>query len=273
MKAQRRHELKTNTLDKVLTGAPDATRKYAGMLLLVVLAAVAAYSLVRYRINSARESARVATENLSTARNYITQLGQLDFAPSYVAPPQTKAEFRKRWADDARTALDQVSQSANEPRLLAEALLAKGDLSWTLANLDELPGAATQPSLRVEGIQRELLDAAEDAYTQIGTLHPDQQASVIAAKFGLAAVAENRGEWDKAKAQYEAIVNDANAAEAFKTQARIRLEKAADWSTPVILAAATTQEAVPALPTAPPTTTSTPTTVPASAAATQAIEE
>ena len=40
MKAERRHELQQNTLDQALTRAPEAARKYGGMVLLILLAAV-----------------------------------------------------------------------------------------------------------------------------------------------------------------------------------------------------------------------------------------
>jgi hypothetical protein len=236
MKSDRRHEFKENTLDKVLTGAPDIGRKYGGMLLLVVLAAVVGYMLIRYRINSTREAHRAASENLATARTNINQLGQLEMVP---VPAQQKAEMRKRWADDARAAIDAVSGSANDPTLLAEALLAKGDLNWTLAHMKELPEAATQPALRLQGNRDALLGEAESAYAQVVTGYGEQKLAVVAAQLGLAAVYEDNGAWDKAKQNYQILIDDPTVAEAYKTQARIRLEKAADWSQPVLLAAAT----------------------------------
>jgi len=251
MKAERRHQLKTNTLDQVLTGAPDVGRKYGGMLLLIVLAAAAAYLLVRYRINAARDAERTATENLTAARMSISQLGQLNMIP---IPGAQKVEYRKQWSDEARGAIDNVMQTANEPRLLAEALLAKGDLSWALAQLEEPAEAATRPSLKFEATPKQLLGEAEAAYDQVRTQYGNQHAAVIAANFGLAAVYENLGDWEKAKARYKAIIDDPTATEAYKTQADIRLAKAADWAKPVLLVPTTQAAAIEASPATAPTT-------------------
>ncbi len=236
MKAERRHELQQNTLDQALKRAPEAARKYGGMVLLVVLAAVVGYVLIRYRISSAREAEQVATENLATARTNINQLARLHLYP---IPPQQMTEFRKQWSDDTRTAIDSITGSVNDPKLLAEALLARGDLNWALAQMDEPAGAATQPALRLEVDQKTLLSEAESAYTDVVTQYGNQKQTVVAAHFGLAAISENRGEWDKAKQTYEQIANDEAVAEAFRQQARFRLAQAGDWSRPVLITAAT----------------------------------
>ncbi|HEV2295168.1 MAG TPA: hypothetical protein VGR35_15040 [Tepidisphaeraceae bacterium] len=236
MKAERRHELQQNTLDQALTRAPEVARRYGGMILLIVLAAVVGYTLIRYRISSAREGERIAMENLATARTTINELSQLHLYP---IPPQQMLEFRKRWADDARLAIDSITESASDPKLLAEALLARGDLNWALAQMKEPPAAATQPALRLETDQKTLLSEAESAYLEVVNQYADQKRAVVAARFGLAAISENRGEWDKARQMYEQITNDEAIAEAFRQQARIRLEQATEWSRPVLIAAAT----------------------------------
>ena len=237
MKAERRHELQQNTLDQALTRAPEAARKYGGVALLLVLAVAAGFLLIRYRINTTRQTQQIARENLATARTNIDQLEQLHLFVG--VPAQQLAEVRKRWSDDARTAIDAVSSSATDPKLLAEALVAKGDLNWAMAQMGELPEAATQPSLRLESDPKTLLGAAESAYTEVLTQYADQKESVVAANFGLAAVYESLGNWDNARQKYQQILDDASVAEAFRTQAKFRLERVADWSRPVLLAAAT----------------------------------
>jgi tetratricopeptide (TPR) repeat protein len=268
MKAERRHELKQNALDMVISGAPDYGRKYGGMAMLVVLAVLAGYLLIRYRVSAAHEAQRVAGENLAAARTSINQLSQLDLFP---IPAPQKAEFRKRWSDDARSAIDQVSGSSNDPKLLAESLVAKGDLNWALAQLDDSTAASTQPSTQSAFQQptdrKALLGEAESSYDQVLTQYGDQKDAALAANFGLAAVYENLGDWDKAKRKYQQIIDDSSVAEAYKMQAKIRLEKAADWSQPVLLAPAT-QPATPPTPLLPPTTepTAAPTSRPAATA-------
>lgn len=235
MKSERRHELQHNTLDQALTRAPEAARKYGGMVLLVVLAAVIGYVLIRYRISSARDSHRAAMENMATVRTNIDQLGQMHLYP---IPPQQLTELRTRLADDARRAIDLITSSVSDPKLLAEAVLARGDLNWALSQMNEPAAAATRPALRMETDRKTLLSEAESAYTEVVTQHSDQQVTVVAARFGLAAVHENQGDWDKAKAEYDTIVKDESVAEAFRQQARFRLEQASDWSRPVTLATA-----------------------------------
>ena len=237
MKAERRHELQQNTLDQALTRAPEAARKYGGMALLIVLAVAAGFLLIRYRISTTRQTQQIARENLATARTNINQLAQLHLFAG--VPGQQLVEVRKRWSDDARTAIDSVAGSASDPKLLAEALLAKGDLNWALAQMDDVPEAATQPSLRLDADPKTLLVAAESAYTEVLTQHADQKGAVVAANFGLAAVHESLGNWDNARQKYQQILDDPNLAEAFRTQAKFRLERVADWSKPVLLAAAT----------------------------------
>ncbi len=244
MKSERRHELQHNTLDQALTRAPEAARRYGGMVLLIVAAALIGYLLIRYRISSTREAHHLATENLGTARTSIEQLSGLHRYAAFI-PPQQLAEQRNRLADDTRRAIDSVTGSVSDPTLLAEAQLAKGDLSWTLAQMDDLPGAATQPALRLESDKKTLLSEAESAYEQVTTQHGDQKNAVIAANFGLAAIFENNGAWEKAKQKYQQIADDTSVPEAYRTQAKFRLERTADWSQPILLVAATQPAAAP----------------------------
>jgi hypothetical protein len=264
MKAERRHELQQNTLDQALTRAPDLARKYGGMILLVTLAVIVGYMLIRYRISSAREGHRIATENLATARTNIDQLGQLHTLP---IAPQQLLDHRKRLADDARLAIDSVTNGVSDPKLLAEALLAKGDLNWALAQMDEPPAAATQPALRLDTDKKTLLGEAESAYQEVANGHPEQRETVIAARFGLAAVHEANGAWDKAKAEYDMIAKDESASAAYREQAKFRLERADQWSRPVTLAAATQPAAPTGIPFLQPPTSSPATTAPAVSAA------
>ena len=248
MKSERRHELKQNTLDKVISGAPDYGRKYGGMALLVVLAILAGYMLVRYRVQSAREAERMSAESLARARMSISQLGQISLYP---ISAQQRAEFRKQFTDEARSAIDQIAGTADDPKLAAEATLARGDLNYALAQLDA--GPTTQPT--GEADRKTLLSEAETAYEQVLKQYGDQKETVLAAHFGLAAVYENQGQWDKARQKYQQIIADPSAAEAYKFQARFRLSQADDWSQSVLLAAATQPSSAPTgIPFATPTT-------------------
>lgn len=238
MKAERRHELQTNELAKVITGAPSAYGRYGGRVLLVAVAAVLVFVLVRYRITASRESARMARENLTAARSIISNLHIADLLP---APPNEAASLRRRWTAEASTALEEAGRLSDEPQVLSEVLLARGDLNWALSTLTDVPGAATQPSLRMEETAEQLINGAAQSYTAILNQYPDETNAVVGAHFGLAGIAENRGNWDEARKHYQAIVDNPKIAEAFRGQAKLRIENAAQWSQPVLLVPATSQ--------------------------------
>jgi hypothetical protein len=238
MKAQRRHDLQTNSLAKVISGGPSNYGRFGGRILLVVLVALVVFFLVRYRISSSRESARLARENLSAARSIISNL---HFADLLNAPPTEAASLRRRWTAEVSTALEEAARLSDEPEILAEILLARGDLNWALSTLTDIPGAATQPTLRMEQTKEELIIGAAESYTGVLNEYPGDTAAVIGARFGLAAVAENRGNWDEARQQYQAIIDNTAVAEAYRGQARLRVERATEWSKPVLLAEPTSQ--------------------------------
>jgi hypothetical protein len=164
-------------------------------------------------------------------------------------PPQELASRRRSLFSEAGQAIDQVSELADTPTLQSEGLIAKGDLNWTLANLPELPGASTQPNLQVTRDPKDLIKAAEDAYQTVLSKYSDQQAAAIAARFGLAAIAENRGDWDAAKKQYETVASTANVPQAYLEQARIRLQKLPELQQPVKIEMPTTMPALTDFPT------------------------
>jgi hypothetical protein len=263
MKAQRRHELQTNELAKVITGAPSAYGRYGGRVLLVIVAAVLVVVLVRYRINTSRESARLARENLVAARSVITNLHMADLLP---VPPSESASLRRRWTAEATTALEEAARLSDEPQVLSEVLLARGDLNWALSTLSDVPGAATQPTLRMEQTPEQLINGAAESYTGVLNQYAEQTNAVIGAHFGLAGIAENRGNWDEAKQHYQSIIDNTKIAEAFRGQAKLRLENMHEWSQPVLLVPATTQaveRGVPFVTSTTPSTTQSATTRPA----------
>lgn len=214
MKAQRRHELKTNTLAQQLERLPFTLREHGGKVLFGVVAILLIIVVLNYRSHATRESLQTANEHLSTARQLIDELQNVT---TWRMPP---AEI----ASQVRDSLDGIAQASDDPQVQAETLVARGDLNWTLANLPDLPGASTQPTLRIEQSKPDLLAAAADAYQRVLQDYPDQTLSVVSAHFGLAAIAEDRGEWDRAAEQYNAIRSDPQASESFKNLAKLRQE-------------------------------------------------
>jgi hypothetical protein len=103
----------------------------------------------------------------------------------------------------------------------ANAYLLRGDMYWYLANLPPLPGSESEPSLRLSDSSDELLRRSSDSYQQVvkdPALAAEHEA-VDSAHLGLAAIAENRGNWDEANKELEAVRDDPNAMKVLAEQA------------------------------------------------------
>jgi hypothetical protein len=261
MKAERRHELQTNALAKVVKRAPETWQQYGGRILLAAVAVILVIFLVRYQITTSRANRRQAADSLAMARQMIDQIRDTLPFPGQ-ATPQQVASIRRQSASQAEGAIETAVASSDDRSVTAEALIARGDLNWTLATLPELPGAATQPTLKYERDEKTLLDLASESYKSVLEQFSDQPASVTAARFGLGAIAENRGNWDAARQHYETIEKNQNIAAAYRTQARVRLSSIDRWKTPPLIAppstapttpstVATTRSTVPPLPLGP----------------------
>ncbi len=196
MKSQRRHALQENQLAKVIVGAPSYWQQFGGRGLLAAIAILAIALLIRYRINASRTNLARATAAVANVREQIRQLENLSLSN---LPPEPLAKERSRILGDASSLIEEVSRLQVEKSLLAENLIAKGDLNLTAYNLPQIPGAATQPSLKLSSDPKELLTTATDAYQTVLDRYPDQRNAVMAARFGLATIDENRNDWDAAK--------------------------------------------------------------------------
>jgi hypothetical protein len=221
MKAERRHELQDNDLQKVIKGLPTFWDVHGNRILIgIILVAVLVWA-IRWRMSTGRESARRAQDAMAVAREGISELSSMDVLPG---APNVTANARSQRITDVRAALEVVNRETEDRPTQAEALVARGDLNWLIANMPELPGAATQPALRVDTAPEQALKTAEEAYNQVLSQYADQKIPVMSARFGLAAIAENRGDWDKARQLYGAVENDPSAAQGFKDQAKVRTE-------------------------------------------------
>jgi hypothetical protein len=233
MKAERRHELKTNSLEKLLFDLPEIGKKYASQIVMgVILAALIAFWIV-HRMNATTDRLTGARESLSEAELTLRNMKIL-----MAAAPGREAEVAQRRQDyysegvrQANTAIEAAGDT--DPVLKSEALICKGDLNFALANLPEIQGAATQPSLQLQTPREDLLSAAESSYASVLRDYPDQKFSAMAARFGLAAIAEDRAaltggadpkQWDAARDQYQSIVEDQTVPPPYREYAYSRLQ-------------------------------------------------
>ncbi|MGE5612617.1 MAG: hypothetical protein ACM359_25435 [Bacillota bacterium] len=237
MKAERRHELETNSLALWLRWrAPQLWEQYGTRILLGILVLALAIVLLRYRLNAPVKAAAEATENLAAARSLIAELR--------VGTPPGQVSQAVKLISDALNRSD-------APQIQAEAYLTLGDYYWALANYPISPQAATQPSLRPDQPSDVLLNKAEEAYTKVLGISQAKGYAPAAAHLGLAAIAENRAYeadrtakanagqnkfWAVAKEQYEAVANTANAPLVLKEEAKWHLDRLPQLQQPVWIA-------------------------------------
>lgn len=214
MKAERRHELKTNTLAYQLERLPFTLREHGAKILMVVVGALLVFFLVKHRMDSAHAERTVSAETLSSAR---TLLHELQDAQSWRMPPANIAAT-------VRDSLDTLTGLTDHPQVAAEALAARGDLNWTLANMSGLNASTTQPLLPVDETRADLIQNAAIAYEEVLSKYPKETLSVVTARIGLAAIAEDKGDWDAATEHYQWIQSNESVPQSFRDLAKLRLD-------------------------------------------------
>ena len=192
MKAERRHVLKANSLIWTLQGLPETIKKYQSQIALGLVLIALTIVMVRYRINIAQERLSAAQQSLGVAGEDLHRLKNMAFNPGADGIGYMKA--REEYFSDGLQQADEAFQKApdSQDAMKADALLHKGDLNFEMANTPVMPGAATQPALQPAEPEDSLLSNAFDAYTQVLQNYSSQKFAATAARFGLAAVAENR---------------------------------------------------------------------------------
>jgi hypothetical protein len=252
---------------------PDYVREYGGRVALGLAIVILAVVLILQRTNHSRVEAERQRDELSFARSVIQRLenAAVTFQGTTTFDPTNPAV-----ADAARRLRD-IRDNASDKAVLAEATLAQGDLDWARANFPDLSAATTQPSTqpapKPEKDRAEYLSDAKTAYQQVVSQYPDQNIPVLAAHFGLAAVAEDARNWDEARKEYEAVKNSLDVIDSYKRLADMKLKALDDIRQPVLIGQVAEKLELPPLPTTQtatgPTTANTPTTRSAPAAATR----
>jgi hypothetical protein len=232
MKAEHRHELKTNALAKSLMTFPDYVRVYGAKAILGLAIVVLVIILIFNRISNSRAQSAKARDDLAYARSQIERLNHVSVSPD------GRVTVRPGELENVRGLLQQVRNDTSDKSVLAAAAVAQGDYAWGLANYPDLPAATTQPSLRPDRDRGELLKEAQSAWQEVVSNYADQTISVIAARFGLGALAENQAKWDDAKAQYDALISLASADKGyneFRDLAEAKLKHLESLRNPVLV--------------------------------------
>ena len=263
MKIERRSDSPAPTQSQLSNQQPHPAstwfNKYGTRLLLAVTLIVLAVAIVRYRIVSNERRVVEAQNALSRARTELETLQQTLLTPS-PGDPEPIAMRRDQLFAQIISELGEVLADTGDgqPVLRAEHYATRGDLFWTLANSPTFPQATTRPALAMKASVADLLANAESDYRQVVDNYPKQVIAWITAEIGLAAIAENRHNWDEAAKRYHEIVERPDLSEGYRDMALQHIDYLSRIQKPVQIGALTTQ----------PTTTTVPSTQTAAADAT-----
>jgi tetratricopeptide (TPR) repeat protein len=233
MKAEHRHELKTNDLSKALITTGDYVREYGGRVALALAIVILVVVLINTRVKRSRENDAKVRSNLAFAQSQVDQFETVGLDPTSGMPTFTVPQF-----DEVRSNLNDILSESSDKQVLAQALVAMGDLNWAMANYPDIApnsAAATRPSYKLEKKKPDYLKEAAENYQQVLDRYPDQIMPVFNARFGLAAVAEQNRQWDQARRQYEQIAKSADDLKTFKQLAEARLKNLDEISKPMMI--------------------------------------
>jgi len=177
MKSKRRHELQRNVLDaelgKVIAFIKRRGTLLAGGLLIVAVAVFVIVSLVRGKRGDDEQRQ--------------TQFHQaLEMRPGDTLDEDRRLDVYKS-----------LAQQTSDPKLASLAAVAVGDVYATMLAVGRMQMSDAEA--------REHADQAAEWYNKVIAEFGDHSLAVAKAHFGLAKLAENRGDLDAAREEYEII--------------------------------------------------------------------
>src|SRR5688572_21463268 len=117
MKAERRHELKNNTLAQGIGGLPMFWHQYGTKVLLGVVAVLAIVLFIRMQRITAREAREAAGEAYSAAVGGLSTLQNL---PMTTRDPRAATEQSRQLQTQIETAISQVLDTSDDDAIKAE---------------------------------------------------------------------------------------------------------------------------------------------------------
>jgi tetratricopeptide (TPR) repeat protein len=223
MKSKRQEQKPIKTLSQMPhEGLLGFFQQNASRILLGLTLVVLAVLIVRYRMATNQERQTAAKTAGVRARGDLDQLRRAlllsDSTPEMVAA--RRDQLTAQIIANLSEALADSDDADNALR--ADAYATRGDLYWTLANSPVFPEATTRPALATKDSPDTYLSEAQTDYEHILSTYPDQLLDWADAEMGLAAIAENRHNWDEAAKRYNEIQKRTDAPDLFKTAAQTR---------------------------------------------------
>ena len=268
MKSERRHKLQENALAHSLENLPKMGRESGSKLLLGIVTVLLVIVLIRFYLRSREEKKEMLATELTNARYDLGDLAgehnvqrQFEVSSGERKSAELSPDERKKLLEDIEKKVDAVLTETTEVPLMAQAKNIRADAYVQAASLGNPPEATTQPALALSRSPDDLLDDAARTYQEVLDMKEGLPAVEAAdAHFGLGAIAEDRRDWDKARAQYQAVANDTTMPKAFTDYAALRLDVLGKISAPFVIGKPMTVAPPTSVPTTSPT--SGPTTEP-----------
>ena len=223
MKAERRHALQQNALATKIIQLPNFGKIWLRRIIIIVSVLIVITLIVLLRINDMLSKRANSQEFLARA---IAESQDLRTpGRSSLLEPLDIRILSGLQGDyvNARENLDNVESQSHDPTMLSQALVVRGDINLFMATLPRPPAATTQASIPISPSREEGYAEATTAYKKVLEKYPDQHMNMLAARFGLAALAEDHADWKAAREQYQAIVDDPIAPVIYHRQAKEKL--------------------------------------------------
>lgn len=203
MRSDRRHELQTNELSTQIEKVSETVKQNATLLTAVIGGAIVVIAVGVWFVNQRANAQSDAWSRLGAA-------GTADASTSELL------------ADYEAVAKDNVS-----PAITRSAYLMIGRTALEKLRQNRDQSEAADPDGR-----KELRSRAEAAFNAVVSNPADDFTALGRALMGLGTIAEDRGEFDKAKSYYEKVkANDKLKATPIADEAEYRLAHMSEWST------------------------------------------
>ena len=258
MRAEERHKLKTNELAESLSELPDYLRQHGNKILtgvIIVLVVVLGFFWWRNAQASARE------ENIARLNDLLAQkmlLQRLTVQQAQMEKSNDEQSLPYNAADLSGGFKAVAEKAAGSPM----ALIAMKEQA------EALRSQLLYSSQPITDEQRKTLcTQAEGIYEQMKNGFPNSSQALGIANLGLALLAEEQGNWDKAREIYQQMVTDGQtrlAGTMYPVQAQLRLKRIDEISQPIEFPLPSIP---PAVPTEPAATSSEPAAAPSEPAA------
>jgi hypothetical protein len=220
------------------TGWSGFLNKYGNSIATSVLIAAAIILFFRWRTASAEKAHNELANTLQIAQSQVDGLRSGRFAATGGSSADAMKALQQSQTQ-ATSAIEQLIGNTDAgPQVRAQAFVLRGDMYWYLANLPPLAGSESEASLRLPESPDTLLTKSAESYQQVlkDQTFADQHQQINAAHMGLAAIAENKGDWDTAKKEFDAVINDPNAVPVLADAAKAQLAGLTELKTPVYIA-------------------------------------